>query len=348
MSFGIGNNADYTQQLANDKKKYEYTNGTESRKVITKPVASSIYTAAAETRKTLAAYGKTNMSIGFSSGSGPIDQVYDYKNENKAKNSPVATDYYIYTNASSHDVKVKGFMTTQASVTAQRGQVQTNGDSVPIGNTFNAFMTNNNPATTATINNTTPAKLAHNIMGTLDNIQTGDAPGVVRVEENFNGKTQTSLIAPNKENPFDFTTKQINPRTELKNDGVINNEEIEEGMACYAFAAKELTMKNALAETPTGEDPLKRLKSAGTVDLDDNDPYKAFYKKAGSIDGQPGVTEAELTQAIDEISDKSSLDKSGNQTLTFNKEKLNLFLAKKFPAPSDSSSSAGTSTQKAP
>lgn len=333
MTNGLsGSGSDSTQYFA-AKKKYEYTLKNEYRKVIPQTVDSKIANSILASRSLFDKLGIDNLVIDINQSE---DRAYPYKNENKIKNSPIATDYDVYVNAKSYEAEDKGFMVTRFHIKEDRGQVQTNGADVPIGNTFNAFLLNNNPATTAVIHNTTTRKLAHNIKETLDNIQLGDMPGVVRIEEGIGNYKRTGIIAPNVDNPSSTHLFHIEPKKGIAKDNIISQEEFTEGIICYIFAAKEFTMRNSLNAVDKDNDPLNRAKSAETVDLDSNDPCFKFFDKTSQIDGKPGMTEDELAQALDEIATKvGEPDKDGNQTLYFDKEKLNNFLAKQFPLEND-------------
>lgn len=317
-------------QYNKDKARYEYTLKNEYRKVIPQTVNSVIAGSIEESRELYKAYGIDQIILTINDNPKSIDTEYPYKNENAVKDSPVATDYEVNIKASSFEALEKGFMVDKFSLTEMRGQVQTKGNDVPIGNTFNAFLTNNNENTTATIHNTTTKKLAHNIFQTLDNIQIGDLPGIVRVEQGIRDTKIIGLIAPDRDNPNIPRLLGIAPKTGISNDGIITKREFYEGIICYAFAAKEFSMRNDLNNAQSNDDPLKRIKSSETVDLDRSDPFFKFFDKVSKLDNQEGMTEAELEQALNEMAIKSEPDKNGNQTLIFNKQKLNEFFAKDF------------------
>lgn len=323
--FGLSSDS---TQYNKDKAKYEYTLKNEYRKVIPQTVNSVIAKSIAESRELYKKYGIEGITLLINEDPKSIDTEYNYKNENAVKDSPVATDYEVNIKASSFEAPEKGFMVDKFSFTDMRGQVQTKGNDVPIGNTFNAFLTNNNENTTATIQNTTTKKLAHNLFQTLDNIQVGDLPGITRVEQNVGNQKRLGLMALDKENPNIARFMDIKTKTGIKNDGIITKDEFNEGIFCYAFAAREFSMRNALDNAQNGDDPQKRIKSSETVDLDKNDPFFKFFDKVSKLDNQDGMTEAELEQALNEIAIKSEPDKDGNQTLIFNKKKLNEFFAK--------------------
>lgn len=327
----FGLSSDSTQYIK-DKAKYEYTLKNEYRKVIPQTVNSVIAKSIEESKELYKKYGIDGITLLINENPKSIDTEYPYENKNAVKDSPIATDYEVNIKASSFEALEKGFMVDKFSFTEMRGQVQTKGNDVPIGNTFNAFLTNNNENTTATIHNTTTKKLAHNLFQTLDNIQVGDLPGIVRVEQGINNTKRTGLMAPDRENPNFARFMDIKLKQGIKNDGIITKDEFTEGMLCYAFAAKEFSMRNALNNTQNGDDPQKRIKSTETVDLDGNDPFFKFFDKVSKLDNQDGMTEAELEQALNEMAIKSEPDKDGNQTLIFNKQKFKEFLAKDFNA----------------
>lgn len=188
------------------------------------------------------------------------------------------------------------------------GQVQNEGNDVPIGNTFTAFLLNNNKGSTATIGNTTPQELARNFFTTADNIQEVIAPHLQGengqlIATNIDGSGKTKLIEPFKQ-------------TYTNGNGVLNQAEIDDTAIAYAKEAKATTLKES-----KNSDEQKRDSAASTVNINKNDPYYEFFVKVAKLDGNEGVSETELAMAIEKISEKKG------DGLYFNKENLSKFMS---------------------
>lgn len=248
-----------------------------------------------------------------SNGTNEQDQSYNYVNENKGGKSPISKVYSLTTEAT-YINREDGTM-KKASQTIACGQQITKGNNVSIGNTFIAYLTNNNDQTTAKIGNTDAKGLAHNFFTSTDNIQAGNAPGITSVKtasgqkivsKNQDGSGQTRLIG-------DINTKVT------VGDKKLNDEELRIAKYAYVLDAQALSASDKLNKTDS--ESQKRISSASTVDIDDDDPYDKFMKKVGALDGKEGVTEAELEEGIKQISEQT---KDGG--LFFSKDKLNTFL----------------------
>lgn len=233
------------------------------------------------------------------------DDAFNYVNNNSDGNSPVAKSYYLTTGAT--------FVNDKNSAIARAyGQQEIQGNNTPIGNTLQAFLLNNNEESTAFIGNTTPDRLAENIMQSGDNIITGDAPNIERTD---NGEIIATHIGDKTKT---MPIKDVDARQIMPEDGKLDSNELYIMKAGYGQETKGLKVADAL--NAVSNESAKRTTSASTVDIDKNDPYDSFFKKAGEIDGKEGVTKEELTKALSEI----STEKNGG--LFFDNEKLKNFL----------------------
>lgn len=234
------------------------------------------------------------------------DVAYNYVNKNATGNSPVAQDYCLTTQFNYTP------LTGSTGQSYAVGQRDTNGNDVPIGNTFVAYLSNNNAKTTALIGNTTPEKLADNFFQTADNIQKGEALGIV--------KDGNKLLATKTDGSGTQFIDGINMSLKITpNNGVLDKNELGIAKEAYVNEAKALTAASKLKGVDG--DAVERLSSASTVDIDADDPYNKFFEKVASLDGHAGVTKEELTKGIAAISEQT---KDGG--LLFTKEKLDKFL----------------------
>lgn len=261
-----------------------------------------------------------------------LDDPFHYINENASGNSPVAQDYSLTLNATYKDetktLKTKDSRSQEDThyleQTRVYGQHAIQGNDVPIGNTLIAYLSNDNQNATATIGNTTVEKLADNFFETADSIEKSEAPGVVRQTSKDGDKILFTNVDDPKTTKFDKSLDS----TIINHDGVLSPDELNATKNAYVYDAEIFTAAKKLNKVSGAAD--QRASAAATVNLDNDDPYDAFFEKVAKIDGKDGVTKEELIKALDAISDKGPIDpKTGNTTLYFSKEKLNKFLGVK-------------------
>lgn len=257
------------------------------------------------------------------------DTRYDYTNNNEGENSPVAQVYSLTTGATYKDeTKVKESKNYRSQEdnhyllqSRYYGQHAIQGNNVPIGNTFIAFLTNDNLDTTATIKNTTVEKLADNFFQSADTIQKSETPNVTR-QQSADGDM---ILFSNINNPKQQKFIKSLDATIINNDGVLSPDEIDVTKQAYVFDAETITAAKKLNKV-SGEAE-QRLSSAATVNMDNDDPYDAFFRKVAAMGDGTNVTKENLIKAIDAISDKGDIDPAtGNMTLKFSREKLDKFL----------------------
>jgi hypothetical protein len=249
----------------------------------------------------------------YRSGEGEGDVPYNYANSGKA--SKPADIYAMTYEATHHPGKNR-----QENVIGRfYGQKNTEGNNVPTGNTFIAYMTNNNEQTTATIKGDAKS-LANNFFQSADNITFVDTENVQRtspaqgsdiIAEVVDDKGQnTGKKQVIKDTMTAGTSNQIK-----KGDGFLSETETKLAAVAYVNEARTNTAKAA----QNGQKSERT--AAGTVDFDpkgDAD-YMNFMKKADTNkDGK--LTEEELANGISAISEKKG------DSLFFSKDKLKNYL----------------------
>lgn len=251
------------------------------------------------------------------------DVAYNYVNENAGGDSPVAQDYSLTLDATYKDETKKSQGKNWHSQennhylvqTRVSGQHAAQGNNVPVANTFIAFLSNDNSNTTATIKNTTVEQLADNYFKTADTIQTSEAPGIERKDM----PSETLLSFRDESGSGQKKFLKSLDSTVINNDGILSDDEVSITQKAYVFDAETLTAANKLKQVKG--DAVQRTSSASTVDMDDDDPYKAFFQKVASSDGKAGVTKEELVKGIRAIAEERP-----DGSLYFSREKLNKYL----------------------